>query len=94
MLEFVNMNYNSVNKKSKEIIYKKSEEVEIKESLLKENREEDDNQLPFKQKYFSLKKKYDFMMRILFIIKELIGLFLFCIIYYYYYLSLEKCLRE
>ena len=67
-------------------------EINIKDCLSEENNEVDIH-LKIKEKYFLLKKKYDFLIRIINIIKELIGLFLFLFSYIYYYLSLETCLR-
>ena len=89
----VNMSDNSTNQKEKKLKFKQSKEVEIKDYLLLENKEEDNEQLDFKQKYFSIKEKYDFLKKIVNAMKEFVGLILFCIVYYYYYLSLEKCFK-
>ena len=67
------MSDNSIKEKEKELINKKSEEVEIKESLL-EDIMEDDDQMTVRQKYTSLKDKYNYLRRILLIIKEFVGL--------------------
>ena len=88
----VNMSDNSIKEKEKELINKKSEEVEIKESLL-EDIMEDDDQMTVRQKYTSLKDKYNYLRRISLIIKEFVGLIILCVAYLYYYLSLEKCFK-
>ena len=90
MLEMVNIPDNNLKSKETErkFKYKKSEEVEVKQSLLTENDEEED-QLTITEKYNSLKEKYNFLKKIINTIKEFVGLFIFCVAYYYYYLSLE-----
>ena len=93
MLEMVNISDNSSKQKGKNLKYKKSKGVEIKDYLLLENNEEEDDQSNYKQKYFSIKEKYEFLKIIVNGIKEFVGLILFCVAYYYYYLSLEKCLK-
>ena len=93
MLEMVNISDNSSKQKEKNLKYKKRKEVEIKDYLLLENNEEEDDQSNYKQKYFSIKEKYEFLKIIVNGIKEFVGLILFCVVYYYYYLSLEKCLK-
>ena len=69
-----------------------TDKVNIEDSLTNENNEVDEH-LKITEKYFFLKKKYDFLIRTINIIKELIGLFLFLFSYSYYYLSLEACLN-
>jgi hypothetical protein len=68
-----------------------TDKINIKDSLTEENNEVDEH-LKITEKYFLLKKKYDFLIRTINIIKELIGIILFLFSYSYYYLSLEACL--
>ena len=83
MLEMVNISDNSSKQKEKNLKYKKRKEVEIKDYLLLENNEEEDDQSNYKQKYFSIKEKYEFLKIIVNGIKEFVGLILFCVAYYY-----------
>jgi len=99
MLEMVNISDNNLisskeaeKETQRKLKYKKSEEVEVKQSLLTETDEEED-QLTITEKYNSLKEKYNFLKKIINTIKELVGFFIFCVAYYYYYLSLETCLK-
>ena len=80
---------NSYNEKYAQIKFEESDEIKIKEYVPEENKE-----LTIEENYyFLLKKKYDFSIRIINIIKELKGFSLLLISYFYYYLSLEACLK-
>ena len=96
MLEMVNMSGNNLisskkaeKEEERQLKFQKSEEVEVKQSLLSEEKNKEEDQLTLIQKYNALKQKYDLLKKI---IKEFLGLIIFCVVYIYYYLSLETCL--
>ena len=89
MLELVDMNPNNKDKESK-LILKKSEEMKIKDSFMENNKRNckkiiGKKVLLLKDIFLNLRKKR-------FIIKELKGLAIFLVIYFFYALSLETCL--
>ena len=96
MLEMVNMSGNNLisskkaeKEEERQLKFQKSEEVEVKQSLLSEENNKEEDQLTLIQKYNALKQKYELLKKI---IKEFLGLIIFCVVYIYYYLSLETCL--
>ena len=81
------------NEKYNPIIFEASNEIKNKENAIKENKGFD-WQLPIEiKKIFLLKRKFCFSKRIINVIKELIGVFISSISYFYYYSSLEVCLK-
>ena len=82
----------SFTRKDNKIISEKSDKIKVKEYIKNESNEYDE-ELSFKIKYLLLKGEYDILLRKIYITKELIGLFLFLIAYFYYYSSLESCFK-
>ena len=84
------MSKTSYNEKDNQIIFKEIEKIKILDCNPKDNKDFGDD-LKIKKNYLLLKQKYDLLIRLINIIKELLGICLLLICYSYYYSSLEPC---
>ena len=81
----------SFKKKDNHIKFEASDEIKINQYIGKENKKFGEQIIEIKD--YLLREKCDFLIKAISVIKEVMGLFLFLLAYFYYYLSLETCLK-